>query len=96
MKKIVSAAFVATAALALAGCGSSDSADEAGQPENVELPAEEGIPAEASVAPVADESAATSTDAAGQGTAAASEAAAAGDAAAKAVEAATKAAEKKM
>jgi hypothetical protein len=96
MKKIISAAFLATAALALAGCGSSDSADEAAQAENVELPAEEQVPVDASVAPVADESAAASTDAAAQGSTAASDAAVAGDAATKAVEAATKQAEKKM
>lgn len=76
------------AVLALAACGSSDSADEAAQAENVELPAEESVPPEASVAPVTDETAAA--------TAAASEGAAAGDAATKAVEDATKAAEKKM
>lgn len=87
MKKLV-IATLAPAALALAGCGSSDNADEAAQAENVELPAEESVPSEASVAPVTDETAAA--------TAAASEGAAAGDAANKAVEDATKAAEKKM
>ena len=87
MKKIVHAAFVSAAVLALSACGKSDKADEGAQAENVEMPAEEAMnSAEADATPVADAS-----DAA----AAASGAAAAASDASKAAEAATAAAEKK-
>ncbi|HEX4846753.1 MAG TPA: hypothetical protein VFV30_01295 [Novosphingobium sp.] len=56
MKKLIAAAFASTAALALAACGSSESAKEEAQADNVEMPAEEGIP-EGVGTPVADASA---------------------------------------
>jgi hypothetical protein len=88
MKKIVHAAFVSAAVLALSACGKSDKADENAQAENVEMPAEEAMnSAEADATPVADAS-----DAAAAASGAAS--AAASDAS-KAAEAATAAAEKK-
>lgn len=43
MKKLAYAAFVGAAALALASCGSSDSASEQATPDNVEMPAEEAV-----------------------------------------------------
>ncbi|MDR2857980.1 MAG: hypothetical protein LBV50_09045 [Novosphingobium sp.] len=87
MKKIVCAAFVSAAALALSACGSSDKASEGAQAENVEMPAEEAMTSvDAGAGPVAD-----ATDAA---TDAAATATGAGDAA-TAAEAATATAEKK-
>lgn len=56
MKKFAARALTAVAALALAACGSSESAKEEAQPDNVELPAEEAVPADAGT-PVADASA---------------------------------------
>lgn len=43
MKKFAALAFTTTAALALAACGSSDSAKEEAQADNVEMPAEEAV-----------------------------------------------------
>ena len=43
MKKFVTIAFAATAALTLAACGSSESAKEEAQADNVEMPAEEAV-----------------------------------------------------
>jgi hypothetical protein len=51
MKKIIAAAFATTAALALAACGSSDTATEEAAADNVEMPAEEAMPADAATAP---------------------------------------------
>jgi hypothetical protein len=62
MKKIAFATLVSVS-LALAACGSSDSANEAASPDTVELPAEEGLAdVDASATPVAD-AAATETSA---------------------------------
>ena len=65
MKKIIAAAFASTAALALAACGSSDNAADEAAADNVEMPAEEAMPADAmatapadAMAPAADASAA--------------------------------------
>ncbi len=88
MKKIAYATFTAIAVLALAACGSSDSANEEAAPDNVEMPAEEAM-GNVDAAPAVDASAIAS-DAA---TAAASDAPVD---AAKAAEDATAAAEKKM
>lgn len=69
MKKIIAAAFASTAALALAACGSSDKAADEAAADNVEMPAEEAMPADAAtapadaMAPAADASAAAATDA---------------------------------
>lgn len=88
MRKIATFALAATAAIALAGCGQSDSADEAAQADNVEMPAEEAVSGlEEDAAPVADASAAADDAAA---------AAAAATDAAEAAEAAVEDAEKKM
>jgi hypothetical protein len=43
MKKIAYAAFTSAAALALTACGSSDSADQKAEAENVEMLAEEAV-----------------------------------------------------
>lgn len=99
MKKITHAAFVSVAAIALSACGSSDSADQAAVPENVEMPAEEAIGGvDAAATPVADASAsvAASPAADAAATGAATAAAAPTDAASAAAEAATADAEKKM
>lgn len=73
MKKIAFATLV-SASFALAACGSSDSANEAASPDNVEMPAEEAVGGiDAAATPVADP-AATET---GTATAAASDAASA-------------------
>ncbi len=70
MNRIATFAFVAAAAMALAGCGKSDSANEAAQADNVEMPAEEAVNA-------LDETATPAADASGMATdAAASDAAA--------------------
>jgi len=88
MKRIATFTVLAAAALGLAACGKSDSADEAAQPDNVEMPAEEAVNGlDDSAAPVAD-----ATDAASDAAAAAGAASDAADAA----EAAVKDAEKKM
>lgn len=51
MKKIIAAAFAVTASLALAACGSSDKAADEAAADNVEMPAEEAMPADAATAP---------------------------------------------
>lgn len=57
-------AVALAAALALAGCGSSDKASDPAAPDNVEMPAEEAMSGlDASAVPVADPSA-TATEAA--------------------------------
>ncbi|WP_296678488.1 hypothetical protein [Novosphingobium sp.] len=56
MKKFAALGFASVAALALAACGSSDSAKEEAQPENVEMPAEEAV-GDVDASPVADASA---------------------------------------
>lgn len=67
MKKIAFAALV-SASFALAACGSSDSANEAASPDNVEMPAEEAVGGvDAAATPAVDAAAtetATATDAA--------------------------------
>lgn len=90
MKKIATFVFAGAAAFALAACGNSDSADEAAQAENVEMPAEEAVVGVEAV-PAADTAAAEPADAAATDTAAAPT-----DAATAAAEAATADAEKKM
>lgn len=90
MKKIAYAAFVSVAAVALAACGSSDSASEEAIPENVEIPAEEAMgDIDATATPVVADTASPATDPAAAATAAPADAAAG-------VEAATADAEKKM
>lgn len=80
MNRIATFAIAVSATLALAGCGKSDSANEAAQADNVEMPAEEAVNAlDETATPAADASgmatdAAASSDAA---TAAATEAPAA-------------------
>lgn len=70
MKKIIAAAFAVTASLALAACGSSDTATDEAAADNVEMPAEEAMPADAAtapadaMAPAADASVAPADDAA--------------------------------
>ncbi len=55
MKKFAYAAFASVAALALAACGSSDSASEEAAAENVEMPAEEAMSGiDATATPMAD------------------------------------------
>lgn len=56
MKKFVALAFAASAALALAACGSADSAKDEAQADNVEIPAEETV-GEIDATPAADASA---------------------------------------
>ena len=67
MKKIAAFVLASAAALALAACGSSDSAKEEAQPENVEMPAEEAV-GDIDATPVADASAnaADAADAGGE------------------------------
>lgn len=67
MKKFAALAFSATAALALAACGSSESAKEEAQPDNVEMPAEEAVP-DGVGTPVADASAGADAGSAAVGT----------------------------
>ena len=68
MKKIIAAAFATTAALALAACGSSDTATEEAAADTVEMPAEEAMPADGAtaaadaMAPAADAPAAATED----------------------------------
>lgn len=80
MKKIACVALV-SASLALAACGSSDSANEAASPDNVEMPAEEAVsdldPA-ATPATDAEATATTAPDAAASDAAAPAAAPAAG------------------
>lgn len=61
MRKLVTAAFTAAAALALAACGQSDSAKEEAQADNVEMPAEEAV-GDIDATPVADASAAAGVE----------------------------------
>jgi hypothetical protein len=84
MKRIATLAIAASAIIGLAGCGKSDSADEAAQADNVEMPAEEAVSGlDEEAAPVADAAASdAATDAASD--------------AADAAEAAVQDAEKKM
>lgn len=56
MKKFVALAFASSAALALAACGSADSAKEDAQADNVEIPAEETV-GDIDATPAADASA---------------------------------------
>lgn len=56
MKKFAALAFTASAALALAACGSADSAKDDAQADNVEIPAEETV-GDIDATPVADASA---------------------------------------
>lgn len=58
MKKIAFATLV-SASIALAACGSSDSANEAASPDNVEMPAEEAVGGIDSAATPAADAAAT-------------------------------------
>ncbi|MBS0482559.1 MAG: hypothetical protein JSR96_10490 [Proteobacteria bacterium] len=56
MKRYAQLAFTFAAALALSACGSSESAKEEAQPDNVEMPAEEAM-GDVAATPVADPSA---------------------------------------
>ena len=83
MNKIALAASAALVALALTGCGKSDSADELANPDNVEMPAEETMGTlDASAAPVADAAATEGADATAAATEAGAATAAASDPAA--------------
>ncbi|MFN5903877.1 MAG: hypothetical protein ACK439_13040, partial [Novosphingobium sp.] len=62
MKKIAFATLV-SASIALSACGSSDSADEAASPDNVEMPAEEAVGGVDAAATPAVDPAATATTA---------------------------------
>ena len=63
MTKFAILAAASAAALALAGCGKSDSAKEQAKPDNVEMPAEETVqPLPADATPVADASAAAGAE----------------------------------
>ena len=73
MKKFTIAAFSAVAALALSACGSSDSASEEAQADNVEMPAEEAM-GDVEATPVPDASAAADAGAAMEPAAAPAEA----------------------
>lgn len=70
MKKFPAIVLAASATLALAACGSSESAKEEATPDNVEMPAEEAM-TDVDAAPAADPNATATGDA----TAAASDAA---------------------
>ena len=62
MKKIACVALV-SASLALAACGSSDSANEAASPDNVEMPAEEAVSdLDPAATPATDAEATATTD----------------------------------
>ena len=63
MKNYAVLAAVSAAALALAGCGKSDSAKEQAQADNVEMPAEEAVQ-DVDATPVLDASAAAGAEAA--------------------------------
>jgi predicted component of type VI protein secretion system len=71
MNRIATFAFVTAAALALAGCGKSDSANEAAQADNVEMPAEEAVNALDETATPAVDASAMATDPAASDAAAA-------------------------
>lgn len=59
MKKLAPFALLSAAAFALAACGSSESAKEEAQADNVELPAEEAVgDVDAAATPVSDAAAA--------------------------------------
>lgn len=101
MKKIAYTTVAAAFALALSACGGTDKASEDVTADNVEMPADEAMSADAVAAPTADDAAAAATDAAAASSdaadstkAAADNAEAAANDAAAAAEAATKAAEK--
>jgi hypothetical protein len=79
MKKIAYAAFASVAALALAACGSSETAGEDATAENVEMPAEEAM---TDATAMATDAAAAATDAAATATDAAATATDAAEAAA--------------
>ena len=64
MNRIAIFAIAMTAAMTLAGCGSSDSANEAAQADNVEMPAEEAVNALDETATPAADATAMATDAA--------------------------------
>jgi hypothetical protein len=70
MNKFASLALASLAPLALAACGSADSAKEEAQADNVELPAEEAV-GDIAATPVADPSAAPGAAAAASDAAAA-------------------------
>ncbi len=72
MKKLITIVLTTTAALALAGCGSADSAKEQAQADNVEMPAEEAVQ-DVEATPLADASAAAGAETASSSTAAPSE-----------------------
>ena len=63
MTKFAILAAASAAALALAGCGKSDSAKEQATADNVEMPAEEAVQ-DVEATPVADASAAAGAEAA--------------------------------
>ncbi|HNJ47049.1 MAG: hypothetical protein H6916_04825 [Novosphingobium sp.] len=63
MRKIAVFAMSAAAALALAGCGKSDSAKDGAEADNVEMPAEEAV-TDVDATPAADASAEPGADAA--------------------------------
>lgn len=64
MKKIVTLAAVLLASSALAACAKSDNADEAAQPDNVEMPAEQAMAsADADAMPASDAAALPGADA---------------------------------
>lgn len=93
MNKIVTAAFACAAALSLAACGSSEQASETATPDNVEMPADELPPVDASAAaPVTAEDAAPAADASAAAMSAADAAQSAADSAQSAAEAAKAAA----
>ncbi len=99
MKKPLLLAIATAATLALAGCGSSDDANEQASPDNVEMPAEESmstlaaepVPDAAPATQAADPNAAAKPDdAAAAAAAAAADFNAAGDGADQAVDQAEK------
>jgi hypothetical protein len=65
MNKLAPFALVSAAALALAACGSSESAKEEAQADNVEMPAEEAVgDVDAAATPVTDAAATPGAEAA--------------------------------
>ncbi len=62
MRKIAVLAMSAAAALALAGCGKSESAKDGAEADNVEMPAEEAV-TDVDATPAADASAEPGADA---------------------------------
>jgi hypothetical protein len=63
MKRFVALAFASTAALALSACGTSESAKDEAQADNVEIPAEETV-GDIDATPAADASAGAGAEAA--------------------------------